>query len=104
MWTILVRVDAQLTTATLRARTLIHRTNQQPVLAIVMLGFGSRIEQWLPHEFEHVIEHLDGLDLRTVGSSGAWEARRDVFESYRAVAAGLAVLGEVRAFRPSAGE
>ena len=50
----------------------------------------------LAHEFEHLIEQLDGVDLRALAKEG--EARRlpdGAFETERAIAAGQQVAGEV---------
>ena len=49
------------------------------------------------HEFEHIVEQLDGLDLRIlarVRGSGVYESSFEVFESDRAARAGRVVAGE----------
>jgi hypothetical protein len=49
------------------------------------------------HEFEHIVEQLDGLDLRAlarVRGSGVHESSFEVFESDRAERAGRVVAGE----------
>ncbi len=49
------------------------------------------------HEFEHIVEQLDGLDLRTLSrirGSGVHESSFEMFESTRAERAGRVVAGE----------
>ena len=51
----------------------------------------------LAHEFEHVLEQIEGLNLRTlsrVKGSGVREVENAVFETERAQAAGEAVAAE----------
>ena len=52
----------------------------------------------LAHEFEHILEQIEGLDLPTlsrVKGSGVREVEYAVFETERAQAAGEAVAAEV---------
>ncbi len=54
------------------------------------------MSELLGHEFEHLIEQLDGVDLSAMARGG--EARRltdGAFETERAIAAGQQVAGEV---------
>ena len=54
------------------------------------------LTELLAHEFEHLIEQLDGVDLKALARDG--EARRladGAFETDRAMAAGQQVAGEV---------
>ena len=54
------------------------------------------LTELLAHEFEHLIEQLDGVDLPALARQG--EARRlsdGAFETDRAIAAGHQVAGEV---------
>ena len=56
----------------------------------------------LPHELEHIIEALDGVDLRaTAARSGrAWKVGHEGFESSRAQEAGIRIAGEYRRNAP----
>ena len=59
-------------------------------------GASPDLTELLAHEFEHLIEQLDGVDLRALAKEG--EARRlpdGAFETDRAIAAGQQVAGEV---------
>jgi hypothetical protein len=50
------------------------------------------------HEFEHVIEQIEGLDLRRLSKqhgAGVWEVERGWFESGRALDVGRMVRAEV---------
>jgi hypothetical protein len=62
----------------------------------------------LAHEFEHILEQIEGLDLLSlsrVKGSGVREVEYAVFETDRAQAAGEAVAEEVgRAFRAPAAD
>ena len=58
----------------------------------------------LSHEFEHIIEQLEGLDLRTlskVRNSGVHEVQRELYETDRAQRAGRLVAEELRLTRSS---
>lgn len=84
-----------------RAITEISRESERRIVARVTLHpFDSAVEM-IAHEFEHIIEQLDGVDLRE-------KARRDrsgvrsvygagpAFETTRALRVGLSVVQEVR--------
>lgn len=84
------------------ASSRIHRRGGR-LLAEVHIGPGGNREELLAHEFEHIIEQLDGVDLATLAK------RRDTgvhvvpnaseFETDRAVMVGRQVAREVRAVR-----
>ena len=78
-----------------RARATMRSEHGRTVVAIEILE-PSDFAELLGHELEHVIEHIDGVDLRALTRRG--EARRladGAFETRRAVAAGQKVSGEV---------
>ena len=79
-------------------RTIVHRAGDQTVVALVDIRvFGDRTEL-LGHEIEHVIEQLEGLDLRRLAAAGqhVWESHRGMFETDRAIRAGQRVFKEMR--------
>ena len=90
-----------------RAFTRLRRSGTQ-LFADVHLRPSSDHAEMLAHEFEHILEQIEGLDLRTlsrVRGSGVREVVYAVFETDRAQAAGEAVAEEVgRAFRAPAAD
>ena len=58
---------------------------------------GTLMAQPVGHGFEHVVEQLEGLDLRSLArirGSGVHESSLNMYESVRAQHAGLLVAGE----------
>ena len=58
------------------------------------------MEELIAHEFEHIIEQLDGVDLGAHAAQPhtgvtAIGHRRDIFETMRAKRAGLKVVSEL---------
>ena len=87
-----------------RAFTEIRRVGRQ-LRADVHLPPAADHSELIAHEFEHLIEQLDGLDLRQlsrVRGSGVREIERELFESDRAVAAGRLAASEARRASPAA--
>jgi hypothetical protein len=98
-----IRFDLRLSDRSMRARTVIYRADARPVLALMSIASTHAPVQWIAHEFEHLVEQLDGLDLRVLeaGRRGVWRSAPDTFETERAIAAGRRVLDEVHAFQRS---
>ena len=91
-------IDSRLEESTFRARSVIRRATDGAIVAFVYLpAFGDQIE-WLAHEFEHVIEQLEGVRLGALATrqQGVWRSGRETFETARALAAGHAALDEAR--------
>jgi hypothetical protein len=91
-----VTVSYRQLTGTSRARTAFRQTETGGLDAQIEIGSASDISELLGHEFEHLIEQLDGVDLSAMARGG--EARRltdGAFETERAIAAGQQVAGEV---------
>jgi hypothetical protein len=90
-----------------RAFTRLRRSGTQ-LFADVHLRPSSDHAEMLAHEFEHILEQIEGLDLLSlsrVKGSGVREVEYAVFETDRAQAAGEAVTEEVgRAFRAPAAD
>jgi hypothetical protein len=88
-----------------RAETVIRRYRTGTIRAEVSVQFGENYDELLAHEFEHVIEQMDGVDLRAETADGrAWLLPSGAFETRRAFAAGVQVLretGSARVHAPS---
>jgi hypothetical protein len=73
------------------------------IRADVTIGAPSALLELLPHEFEHVLEQLDGVDLASMARLRATGVHRaaagEPFETERAIAAGRQVAREIREWR-----
>jgi len=81
-----------------RAHTEISRYALGAIRAMVVLPTAVDITELLPHELEHVLEQIDGLDLPVLArqdQSGVYEISRGVYETERARNAGFGALREV---------
>ena len=81
-----------------RARAQITRYAYGSLRATIEIPAAVDLTELLPHELEHVIEQIEGLDLPALAQRrgvGVVEVRRGVYETERARAAGLQVLREV---------
>jgi hypothetical protein len=81
-----------------RARTAISRYASGAIRAVVELPKGVDITELLPHELEHVLEQVEGVDLPTLATrraSGVHQVERGVYETERARGAGLMAVQEV---------
>ena len=96
-----VRLNAALPRSC-RAFTTVERYSGGIIRAEVSLPPGSDYSELIGHEFEHLIEQIEGVNLRRLSrlrGSGVREVERELFESDRAQAAGRIVYEEVRQFR-----
>ena len=92
-----VRIDP-LIPSRCRAFTVVRRAGRR-VLADVHLPPSSDHAELLAHEFEHIIEQIEGLDLKKmsrVKGSGVYQVEYAVFETDRAQSAGRMVKAESR--------
>ena len=92
-----VRIDP-LIPGRCRAFTVVRRSGRR-ILADVHLPPSADHAELIAHEFEHIIEQIEGLDLRKLASvkgSGVYEVEYAVFETDRAQAAGKIVKAEAR--------
>ena len=95
-----VRIDTAIPSRC-RAFTIIHRRGTE-IRADVHLPVSSHLTELVAHEFEHVIEQIEGLNLRKLArakGSGVHEMDRQVFETDRAQAAGRVVAAEASSHR-----
>ena len=81
------------------ALTEIQRHPGGRVDAVVWIGPSARLTELIAHEIEHIIEQLDGVDLRVrarLRDSGVRRtADSDAYETTRAVATGQRVAREL---------
>ena len=86
-----------------RAETIISRYEAGAIRAEVTLRFAEDYLELLAHEFEHIIEQIDGVSLRDEAAQGrAWrDAERRVRDPARVRRRG-ARAGRVRMRMPSA--
>lgn len=81
-----------------RAFTVVQRQGYE-IRAEVHLPPSSSLTELVGHEFEHLLEQIEGLDLRRlarVKGSGVHEGEGRLFETDRAQAAGRIVAAEAR--------
>jgi hypothetical protein len=86
------------TSTAARARTEFTRHAFGAIRAVVVLPTAADITELLPHELEHVLEQIEGLDLPALSrqrASGVHEVGRGTYETDRARHAGLSALREV---------
>lgn len=94
-----VHVDVELCETNYRARTTFRRYRTGLMVADVAIGPGSQRGEWIAHEFEHILEQLDGRNLPQLANSHAkdvWYSGSDVIETDRAIRAGRTVRDELR--------
>ena len=92
-----LRVDVDLvqTLGAVRGETAITRDRAGTIRAEVRIGFGQDYRELIAHEFEHIIEQLDGVNLRAEADQGrAWLLDGHVFETRRASETGRRVRRE----------
>ena len=81
-----------------RAQTTFRRYQSGMLSAEVGLLFGENYRELLAHEFEHVIEQIEGVNLRQEAAAGrAWEIAAGTFETRRAQLVGVQVRRETEA-------
>jgi hypothetical protein len=93
-----VRVDMAIAGQPYRAITKICRQPSGAIVAAIgITPFGDPAE-WLAHEFEHLIEQFDGVNLRELERrrQGAWQSGHQMFETDRAIRVGRLVFREMR--------
>ena len=94
--TIVVELDPKINRDRMNAFTQIH------MVTGLVRAATTRLRVWEPeylaHEIEHVLEQVDGVDLRRSargGLEGVQETQSSVFETARAIAIGRVVAREV---------
>ena len=92
-------IDPALAARSFRARTTIRRYNTGLVIVTMTIAPGASLDEFIAHEFEHVLEHLEGLNVEEMArrhDAGAWFSGPDTVETSRAMRAGRAVADEMR--------
>ena len=86
-----------------RAQTIISRYDAGGIRADITLRFGEDYLELLAHEFEHVIEQIDRINLSDEVAKGrAWRSPSGAFETRRAFDAGIRAREEYEALAPDA--
>jgi hypothetical protein len=92
----IVSVSYSSIVGTTRARTSFRQNPSGTLAAEIEIRNAAALTELLAHEFEHVIEQLDGVDLHALAREGEAHRLADgAFETTRAVATGQQVAGEV---------
>lgn len=84
-----------------RAITRISWSGSGHLTAVVNIGFRENAQELIAHEFEHIIEQLDGVDLKAraalahTGVTSIGHHSADKFETTRAQRTGLKVVAEL---------
>jgi hypothetical protein len=87
-----------------RAVSVIQRPMPNLLLAVVAIQPTADPVQWVSHEFEHVIEQMDGVNVESLAERyyrHAWRSGSGMFETLRAIKAGELLLDEMHAFGQS---
>jgi hypothetical protein len=88
-----------------RAQTIINRYEAGGIRADVTLRFSEDYLELLAHEFEHILEQIDGVKLRDEVAAGrAWETPSGAFETRRASDAGIRARQEYEGLSQDAAE
>lgn len=92
-----VRRNPGLVERSYRAKSVIVRARSGVIVVLVELSSHGSPVEWIAHEFEHVLEQLDGVRLRQLaGRSGVWQSSEGMFETERAILAGRTVVEQMR--------
>lgn len=100
-----VRVSVQLDTSirsSCRAFTEVRRRGWMIRAHVHLPPSGTQLAELVGHEFEHILEQVEGLNLRALADmkgSGVHEVEHDLYETDRAQRTGRIVAAEVRATR-----
>jgi hypothetical protein len=84
-----------------RATTTLTRHEHGRVSALIDIAVRHDVEELIAHEFEHIIEQLDGIDLASRAARPhtgvtSLDPEENVYETTRAKRVGLKVVSELR--------
>ena len=100
---VLIRSDSPVGTRA-KALTQIQRLSGGRVEAYVQLGHATDVGELIAHEIEHILEQIDGVDLRAKSQLRGSGVRRvpdlEAYETTRAIVTGQRVAREAFARRP----
>lgn len=71
-----------------RAETILRRYDTGALRAEVSMEFGGDYVELLAHEFEHVLEQIEHVNLRQLGPRQGWMTPDGAFETQRALDSG----------------
>lgn len=94
-----VSVDSTLFESGFCARSRIRRYRSGLIVVAVTIKPGSHQVEWIAHEFEHILEQLDGVNLGRLAGGNAknvWYSGFETIETSRAVEAGRIVRAEAQ--------
>ena len=99
-----VQLDPAIDQRSFRARSVIDRLRNGEMVATVAIGPRGSPVEWIAHEFEHILEQLDGVHLPSLAGriNGIWRSGTgEMFETERAIRVGRLVVAEMRGGRRS---
>lgn len=86
----------------LHAVTELHRMADGAMLATVSIFDLSHLVEFIAHEFEHLLEQIEGIHLHSLAlqhGSGVYRTSQGYYETARAIKAGYKVYAEYRTAR-----
>lgn len=95
---ITAHVDPAMSSRSYRARSCIRRYDSGLLVVAITIGPGHHAAEWIAHEFEHVIEQLEGVKVSRLADrwqSGVWFSGDAMVETARAGRAGRRVWEEM---------
>jgi hypothetical protein len=99
---ICARIDISVAHKSFRARSHIRRYDSGLIVVSMSIAPDAVRPEWIAHEFEHVLEQLDGINVAALAVSrrpGIWFSSGEMVETARAMKAGHVVRDEMRARR-----
>jgi hypothetical protein len=93
-----IKYGSTLVDRSFRARTVVERYRSGVTIAHIEIRPLGPPEEWIAHEFEHVLEQIEGVRLAQLAgrTAGVWRSAPDMFETDRAMRAGRVVADEIR--------
>jgi hypothetical protein len=85
-----------------RAQCVLRVYSTGLVAARVMVALNRQVDELIPHELEHIVEHIDGVNVRREANrrtGSAYEVGHGQIETVRAVQAGRQAQQELAASR-----
>jgi hypothetical protein len=106
MYRVAVVIEPSLSlTRSWRAQCVLRVYSSGFVTARVMVPLNRQLNELIPHEMEHVVEHIEGIDVkRELGKSGTgtYDTGRGQIETLRATRVGRQARQELEASRDAA--
>jgi hypothetical protein len=96
---VVLRMNPLIPKGRFRATSTLKRYSSGLLVVDVEVAPGADQAEWVAHEFEHVLELLDGSNLPHLArteAKGVWQSVDGMIETSRATEAGRSVLDETR--------